>query len=209
MASRAPRPQYERHDKPTQSPPLVHHVGRLLPHLPAPAAPQLKELSASNLCFLPNPSLPMRTTGLLSLFLLLILPGCGDTATPSQERRALSTDAAPEAIGPYSQAIQAGSTIYCSGQIGINPQTDSLVKGGIKAETRQALDNLTAVLQAGGASMDDVVQAQVFLADLDDYEAMNEVYSTYFETAPPARAAVEAARLPAGARVEMMMTARK
>jgi len=151
----------------------------------------------------------MRTIGLLSLLSILFLTGCGETETASQDRHSLSTEAAPEAIGPYSQAIQVGRTIYCSGQIGIHPETDSLVAGGIKAETRQVLDNLAAVLQAGGASLDDVVQAQVFLADLDDYQAMNEVYGTYFETAPPARAAVEAARLPAGARVEIMVTARK
>jgi 2-iminobutanoate/2-iminopropanoate deaminase len=146
----------------------------------------------------------------LALLSVLLLVGCGGTEAPAPERQALSTSAAPAAIGPYSQAIQVGNTIYCSGQIGIDPETDSLVAGGIEAETRQVLDNLQAVLEAGGASMDDVVQAQVFLASLDDYAAMNEVYGTYFEdAAPPARAAVEAATLPAGARVEIMVTARK
>lgn len=150
----------------------------------------------------------MRTSGLLALLLVVLPAGCADSESPP-DRRVIATEAAPEAIGPYSQAIQVGTTVYCSGQIGIDPKTDSLVAGGIETETRQALDNLQAVLQAAGFSLDDVVRAQVFLADLDDYPAMNAAYSTYFEDAPPARAAVQAARIPAGARVEIMVTAQR
>lgn len=151
----------------------------------------------------------MRTAGLCFLLFALFLLGCQNAEGPQQERRAISTESAPEAIGPYSQGIQVGNTIYCSGQIGLDPETGILVEGGIKAETQQALDNVEAVLQAAGASLKDVVQVQVFLTDLDEYEAMNEVYGTYFEEVPPARAATEADSLPAGARVEIMATAQK
>lgn len=150
----------------------------------------------------------MHSFGLPSLLLVLLLIGCMESEAPP-ERQVISTDTAPEAIGPYSQAIQVGNTLYCSGQIGIDPATDSLVTGGVGAETRQVLENLRAVLEAAGFSMEDVVQTQVFLADLDDYAAMNEVYGTYFNAAPPARAAVQAAGIPAGARVEITVTARK
>lgn len=151
----------------------------------------------------------MHSPILLSVFLVVLLVGCMESEAPSSDRQVISTDAAPEAIGPYSQAIRMGNTLYCSGQIGIDPKTDSLVAGGIEPETRQALDNLRAVLRAADFSMNDIVRTQVFLADLDDYAAMNEVYGTYFEDAPPARAAVQAAGIPAGARVEIVVTARK
>lgn len=148
---------------------------------------------------------------LFSIFLVVLLAGCTEAEDPPADRQVISTDAAPAAIGPYSQAIRVGNTLYCSGQIGLDPDSrrDSLVTGGIEAETRQALDNLRAVLQAADFSMEDIVRTQVFLADLDDYAAMNEVYGTYFDDAPPARAAVQAAGIPAGARVEIMVTARK
>lgn len=150
----------------------------------------------------------MRTLG-TCILLLTLLFGCQTSETPSPNRQVISTEAAPAAIGPYSQAIQVGNTIYCSGQIGIDPETGELVNGDVGAETSQALDNITSVLKAAGASMDDVVQAQVFLSDLDDYDAMNEVYSSYFDVAPPARAAVQADSLPAGAQIEVMVTAQK
>lgn len=150
----------------------------------------------------------MRTLG-ISTLLLVLLFGCQTADSPPPDRQVISTDAAPAAIGPYSQAIQVGNTIYCSGQIGIDPETGDLVSGDVGTETRQALDNIQSVLKAAGASMDDVVQAQVFLSDLDDYDAMNEVYSSYFDVAPPARAAVQADSLPAGAQIEVMVTAQK
>ena len=125
------------------------------------------------------------------------------------ERRVIATDKAPEAIGPYSQAIQLGNMLFLAGQIGLDPATRTIVEGGVEAETRRAMENLSAVLEAAGFSMEDVVQAQVFLADLNDYAAMNEVYGAYFAEMPPGRAAVQVARLPLDARVEIMMTAVK
>ncbi|HMB90023.1 MAG TPA: RidA family protein [Rhodothermales bacterium] len=152
-------------------------------------------------------------------FLLLLLAGCAAAEAPESDttameeqaatREVIATDGAPAAIGPYSQAVRVGNTLYCAGQIGLDPATGQLVEGGIEAETRRALDNQKAVLEAAGFTLNDVVQAQVFLADLGDYSAMNEVYATYFTKSPPARAAVQVARLPRDARVEIMLTAAK
>lgn len=151
--------------------------------------------------------------------LLLLLAGCAAAEAPDPQatlaeeqaaaRDVIAAEGAPAAIGPYSQAIRVGNTLYCAGQIGLDPATGQLVEGGIEAETRRALDNQKAVLEAAGFTMGDVVQAQVFLADLNDYSAMNEVYATYFTESPPARAAVQVARLPRDARVEIMLTAAK
>lgn len=138
------------------------------------------------------------------LGLALLLAGCTQTVP---DREVISTERAPAAIGPYSQGVKVGNTLYLSGQIGIDPATGSLVEGGIKAETHQALRNLGAVLDAAGLGFEDVVQVQVFLADLNDYGAMNSVYESYFGENPPARAAVQVARLPRDARVEIMMAA--
>ncbi len=122
-------------------------------------------------------------------------------------KRIIATEEAPEAIGPYSQGVQVGHTLYLAGQIGLDPETGALVDGGIRAETRRAMDNLEAVLEAAGFAMADVVEAQVFLADLEEYGVMNDVYSAYFGSAAPARAAVQVARLPRDARVEIKLTA--
>ena len=116
----------------------------------------------------------------------------------------IETTGAPAAIGPYSQATVAqGRTVYCSGQIALNPSTQELVSGDIQAETDQVLKNLTAVLEAAGATLDDVVKTTVFLADMSDYGAVNEVYARYFSASRPARAAVAVAGLPKGVRVEI------
>ncbi len=123
------------------------------------------------------------------------------------ERRIIETADAPAAIGPYSQAIQVGHTLYLAGQIGLDPSTGAMVEGGIEAETHRAMQNLGAVLEAAGLTFADVVQSQVFLADLDEFGAMNEIYGSYFEGPAPARATVEAARLPRDARVEILMIA--
>ncbi len=123
------------------------------------------------------------------------------------DRDTISTGKAPAAIGPYSQAIRVGNRLYLSGQIGIDPATGQMVEDGIEGQTHQALKNLSAVLESAGFSFDDVVQAQVFLADLNDYAAMNAVYKTYFDESFPARAAVQVARIPRDARVEIMMVA--
>lgn len=125
----------------------------------------------------------------------------------SVPRQVVSTDAAPEAIGPFSQAVRAGHFVYLSGQIGVDPVDRQLVPGGVEAETRQTLENIRAVLEAAGLGLEDVVQCQVFLADIGDYAAVNAVYSTFFPQGPPARAAVQVAALPAGARVEILSTA--
>lgn len=122
-------------------------------------------------------------------------------------REMVATERAPQAIGPYSQAVRAGNLLFLSGQLGIDPATGQLVPGGIAAETRQALENCRAVLAAAGRSLADVVQVQVMLADIADYAAMNHVYATFFPAHPPARAAYAVAALPRGARVEILMTA--
>jgi len=121
--------------------------------------------------------------------------------------RAILTAEAPAPVGPYSQAIRAGDTLYVAGQIGIDPATGQMVPGGVEPETRQALANVRAVLAAAGMGLGDVVQAQVFLADMGDYAAVNAIYAEHFERSPPARAAVQVAALPKGARVEILVTA--
>ena len=115
----------------------------------------------------------------------------------------ISTDHAPRAIGPYSQAVRAGVLIFASGQIPIDPSTGEFVAGGATAQTEQVLRNLTAVFAAAGVGMNQVVKTTVFLADMDDFTAMNEVYGRYFSEEPPARATVQAARLPRDAKVEI------
>ena len=115
----------------------------------------------------------------------------------------ISTENAPGAIGPYSQAIKANGMLFCSGQIPIDPATGEFVEGGVAEQTEQVFKNLTAVLEAGGVSLDSVVKTTVFLADMNDFGAMNEVYARYFDTNKPARATVQAARLPRDARVEI------
>jgi 2-iminobutanoate/2-iminopropanoate deaminase len=118
-------------------------------------------------------------------------------------REPIATDRAPQAIGPYSQAVRAGSYLYCSGQIPIDPATGLIIDGDIAAQTRQVLTNLSKVLEAGGASLDHVVKTTVYLADWDDCAAMNAVYATFFSAPAPARSTVQAARLPRDARVEI------
>ena len=122
-------------------------------------------------------------------------------------REAVSTQAAPRAIGPYSQAIRAGSLLFLSGQIPIDPATGEMIHGDIAAQTHRVLKNLAAILQAAGASFDNVVRATVYLADMNDFAAVNEVYGTYFSSPAPARATVQAARLPKDARVEIDLIA--
>jgi 2-iminobutanoate/2-iminopropanoate deaminase len=115
----------------------------------------------------------------------------------------VSTPAAPPAIGPYSQAVTYGGMVYLSGQIPLDPATGALVEGGIRDQTTRVLENLKAVLEASGASLQSVVKTTVYLADMQDFAAMNEVYARYFNTNPPARATIQAGRLPRDARVEI------
>lgn len=121
----------------------------------------------------------------------------------SASRRAVTTGDAPAAIGPYSQAIVAGGLVFASGQIALDPATGRLVSGSIADETRRVLDNLGAVLTAAGTGFERVVKTTVYLADMNDFAAMNEVYGTYFPAPAPARATVQAAALPKGVRVEI------
>lgn len=118
-------------------------------------------------------------------------------------RQAVSTEAAPRAIGPYSQAIRAGSLLFISGQVPIDPATGALVEGDIAAQTRRVLLNLEAILQAAGLSFTHVVRTTVFLTDINDFSAMNEIYAAAFTAPAPARATVQVARLPKDARVEI------
>lgn len=120
-------------------------------------------------------------------------------------KKPIDTNRAPAAIGPYCQAIVGGGWVYCSGQIALDPDHGRMVGGGdIEAETRQVLLNLDAVLQKAGASRGDVVKANVYLMDMDEFSKMNQVYAVFFEgLVPPARATVQVAALPKGARVEI------
>jgi len=115
----------------------------------------------------------------------------------------IATDRAPRAIGPYSQAVRTGNLIFASGQIPIDPATGEFVSGGVAEQTEQVLRNLTAVFEAAEVGLDRVVRTTVFLADMEDFTAMNEVYGRFFGENPPARATVQAARLPRDARVEI------
>ena len=120
----------------------------------------------------------------------------------------VSTDAAPPAVGPYSQAVIAGDLIFTAGQLGIDPQTGKLAEG-IEAQTRQALTNLGAILGAASSSLDRVVKATVFLAHIEEFAAMNTVYAEFFPLQPPARSTVEVAQLPRGALVQIEVIALK
>ena len=115
----------------------------------------------------------------------------------------VSTEGAPGAIGPYSQAIHSGDLLFLSGQIPLDPATGQLVQGSIEDETRQVMRNLEAVLAAAGASFAHVVRTTIYLTNLGDFAAVNQVYGTHFPSAPPARATVQVAALPRGARVEI------
>ena len=122
-------------------------------------------------------------------------------------RETVHTDQAPKAIGPYVQAIKANGFVHTAGQIPIDPATGELVTGGITAQTRQVMENLKAVLQAAGSSLDQVVKATVFLKQMSDFAAMNDVYATYLGVAKPARSTVAVAELPRGALVEIDLVA--
>ncbi len=115
----------------------------------------------------------------------------------------VSTQDAPGAIGPYSQAIKTGGMVFCSGQIPIDPTTGEFVASDVAAQTEQVIKNLDAVLKAAGTGLSNVIKTTVFLADMNDFAAMNEVYSKFFNENKPARATVQAARLPRDARVEI------
>ncbi len=118
-------------------------------------------------------------------------------------REIVSTDAAPRAIGPYSQAIRAGGFLFLSGQVALDPRTGQLVGSDIKQQTRQVLENVRAILEAAGSSLRQVVKCTVFLVDMNDFGPMNEEYGSFFQDQPPARTTVQVAKLPRGALVEI------
>lgn len=124
-------------------------------------------------------------------------------------KQRIATSAAPSAVGPYSQAIDAGDTVYCSGQVGLDPQTGELVQGGLEAQTERALRNIGAVLEAAGLGYEDVVKTTCFLIDIGDFAAFNAIYGRYFPDPPPARSTFAVAALPKGARVEVEAVAKR
>jgi len=123
------------------------------------------------------------------------------------ERKKVHTENAPQAIGPYSQAINVGQFIFCSGQTPLDPATMKLIEGDVQTQTRRVMENLRAVLEAAGSDLDHVLKTTVFLTDMGTFKAMNEVYATYFSTDPPARSTIGVRELPLGAMVEIEMIA--
>jgi len=122
-------------------------------------------------------------------------------------RSAVSTPHAPAAIGPYSQGVRAGNLLFCSGQIPLDPATGQLVEGDLEAQTRRVMENLKAVLQAAGTSLERVVKTVIFLVTMDDFAEVNRVYGEYLPDPPPARSTVAVAGLPRGARLEVEVVA--
>jgi 2-iminobutanoate/2-iminopropanoate deaminase len=123
--------------------------------------------------------------------------------------RTVSTSSAPKAIGPYSQAVTAGDLVFTSGQIPLDPRTQQLVEGDVRAQAERVMENLSAVLEAAGVGFENVVKATIFLVDLADFATVNEVYGKRFPRDPPARSTVQVAALPRGARVEIELIARR
>jgi 2-iminobutanoate/2-iminopropanoate deaminase len=123
------------------------------------------------------------------------------------ERKIISTQHAPAAVGPYSQAVQIGDLIYSAGQIPLVPETGKIIEGGIEVQTRQVMQNLSAVLEAAGSSWSHVIKTTIFVTDLANFAAINQVYGSFFEIDPPARSTVQVAALPLGAQVEIEVVA--
>ena len=119
------------------------------------------------------------------------------------KKKVIQTEKAPKAIGPYSQAIQAGNFLFLSGQIPIDPKTGELVKGDIRKQTQQVLENIKGILESQGLGMENVVKVTIFLKDIGNFNQVNEVYATYFPSSPPARSTVEVAKLPRDADIEI------
>ncbi len=122
-------------------------------------------------------------------------------------REIVSTEHGPKAIGPYSQAVKANGFVFISGQVALHPATGQLVEGGIAQQTERVLENLRGIVEASGSSMHKAVKVSVFLKDMNDFAAMNEIYARYFPSAPPARSTVEVARLPKDVRIEIDLIA--
>jgi len=122
-------------------------------------------------------------------------------------RETIQTDKAPAAVGPYSQAIRAAGLVFTSGQIPLDPDTGTLIQGGIREQARQSMENLRAVLEAAGTNFSRVVKTTIYLADIRDFAVVNEVYGSFFPSDPPARSAFQVAALPLEARIEIEMVA--
>jgi 2-iminobutanoate/2-iminopropanoate deaminase len=137
------------------------------------------------------------------VLLAFVMIGCPINQDAPMEREVIESPNAPAAIGPYSQAIKVGNTLYCSGQIALDPATGELANESIEAETRQVLENLSAVLAEAGYALSDVVRTTVYMTEMEDYAKINEIYGTYFTDDPPARAAVQIAALPKNVNVEI------
>ncbi len=119
------------------------------------------------------------------------------------QKTVISTNNSPAAIGPYSQAIRFNELVFVSGQIPIDPESGKVIKGNIKEQTKQVLDNLKNILQAGGSSLQNVVRTTIFLSNMDDYAMVNETYAQYFESSPPSRSTVQVSRLPRDVHIEI------
>ena len=122
-------------------------------------------------------------------------------------KKIISTSDAPGAIGPYSQGVRAGSTIFYSGQIPLDPKTGQMVSGGVDEQARRVMENIGGLLRAEGLNYDNVVKTTIFLADINDFQKVNEIYGSYFKQAPPARSTIQAGALPKGARLEIEVIA--
>ena len=118
-------------------------------------------------------------------------------------KKIISTNEAPAAVGPYSQAVRIGSTVYCAGQIPLDPKSGQIVSKDISEQTRRVLDNISAILKAEDLLFENIVKTTIFLTDLADFQTVNEIYASYFKQAPPARSTVQVAALPKGARIEI------
>jgi 2-iminobutanoate/2-iminopropanoate deaminase len=146
----------------------------------------------------------MRVAFLLMFLIFFLL---STISGGKMEKKVVFTEKAPKPIGPYSQAIIAGNLIFTAGQIPIDPATNQVVQGDIKEQTRRVLENLRAILESVGATFDDVVKVTIYMKDLNEFSAMNEVYSEYFKNSPPARTTVEVSRLPRDVRIEIDLIA--
>ena len=146
----------------------------------------------------------MKLEHLLGVTLCALLPfGAAHGAGPAPQKEVVASKEAPAAVGPYSQAIRAGSMVFLAGQIPIDPKTGQVNQGTIEAQTAQAMENLKAVLAAAGMTLDNIVSTTVYVKDLNDFAKLNTVYGTYFKDRPPARATVQVQRLPKDAAVEI------
>lgn len=129
--------------------------------------------------------------------------------TDDRSHRVIHSDGAPRAIGPYSQAIAVGDWVYSAGQLGLDPATGEMVEGGVREQTVRALENMKAVLEAAGATLQDVVKATIYVTNLSDYGVVNEIWGAYFATRPPARTAVQVSALPRGGLIEFDVVAHR